>query len=304
VVSFGARGVAALAHVDTFGAPESSKSKNVSSIRVFISYRRNDAPHAAGRIADRLMSRFGEQSVFRDVDAIEVGDDYKHRLLSAIPNCDVLLAVIGPAWTSLRDRLHDEKDVLRQELEYALALKIPVVPILIDQTPMPKEEDFPAPLRGLERLEAQRINDSTFRIDLDRLVDVLEKCRSKPVDIPVPGPGAPITGEHLALINSSWRAPKHDSRFPGNKVYRFDVILAGDPSVLGRIEKVIYMLPPAWGETSPIEVDSKTPLFGLKQLAWSDLLVRARIYVQQQFDPVYLSSFVRLTDHGTRLVPR
>ena len=111
-----------------------------------------------------------------------------------------------------------------------------------------------------------------------------------------------ITGEHLALINSSWRAPKHDSRFPGNRVYRFDVILAGDPTVLGRIEKVVYLLPPAWGATSPIEVDSKTPLFGLKQLAWSDLLVRARIYVQQQFEPIYLSSFVRLTDHGTRLV--
>ena len=277
---------------------------NGSSIRVFISYRRNDAPHAAGRIADHLMSRFGERSVFRDVDAIEVGVDYKHRLLNAIPSCDVLLAVIGPIWTSLRDRLHDEKDVLRQELECALALRTPVVPILIDQTTMPKEEDLPASLKGLERLEAHRINDSTFRIDLDRLVAVLEKSQGKPVDIPVPGPGAPVTGEHLALINSSWRAPQHDSRFPGNKVYRFDVILAGDPSVLARVEKVVYMLPPAWGETSPIEVDSKTPLFGLKQLAWSDLLVRARIYVQRQFEPIYLSSFVRLTEHGTRLVPR
>lgn len=271
---------------------------------MFISYRRNDAPHAAGRIADHLASRFGEQSVFRDVDAIEVAVDYKHRLLNAISSCDVLLAVIGPTWSSLRDRLHDEKDVLRQELECALALRTSVVPILIDQTPMPKEEDLPATLRGLERLQAHRINDSTFRIDLDRLVAVLEKCHSKPVDIPVPGPGAPITGEHLALINSSWRAPKHDFRFPGNRVYRFDVILAGDPSVLGRVEKVVYMLPPAWGKTSPVEVDSKTPLFGLKQLAWSDLLVRARVYVQQQLEPVYLSSFIRLTDHGTRLVPR
>jgi hypothetical protein len=304
MVWFGFSGVVALVRIDTFGMSESSKSKNVSSIRVFISYRRNDAPHAAGRIADRLMSRFGEQSVFRDLDAIEPGVDYKHRLLSAIPSCDVLLAVIGPTWTSLRERLHDERDVLRQELEFALNQRTPIIPILIDQTPMPKEEDLPASLRGLERLEAQRINDSTFRIDLDRLVAVLEKCHRRPIDIPVPGPGAPITGEHLALINSSWRAPKHDSRFPGNKVYRFDVILAGDPSVLGRIEKVVYMLPPAWGETSPIEVDAKTPLFGLKQLAWSDLLVRARIYIQQQFEPVYLSSFVRLTDQGTRLVPR
>lgn len=87
---------------------------------------------------------------------------------------------------------------------------------------------------------------------------VLEKFRRKPVDIPVLGPGAPVTGEHLALINSSWRAPKHDSQFPGNKVYRFDVILAGDPSVLARVERVVYMLPPAWGKISPLEVNSKT----------------------------------------------
>jgi len=108
----------------------SNESADVSSIRVFISYRRNDAPHAAGRIADHLMTRFGNQSVFRDVDAIEVGVDYKHRLLNAIPSCNVVLTVIGPTCASLRDRLCDEKDVLRQELECAFALRIPVVPIL------------------------------------------------------------------------------------------------------------------------------------------------------------------------------
>jgi hypothetical protein len=282
---------------------EPNNPNSSSSIRIFISYRRNDVPHAAGRIADHLMSRFGERCVFRDVDVIEVGADYKDRLFNAIPSCDVLLAIIGPAWSSLREPLHDEKDVLRKELECALALRSPVVPILIDQTTMPMEEDLPASLKGLARLEAHHINDSTFRIDLDRLVAVLEKSHRKPVDIPAPATGAPVTGEHLALVNSSWRARKHDSRFPGNRVYRFDVILAGDPSVLGRVEKVVYMLPPAWGGTSPIEVDSKTPLFGLKQLAWSDLLVRARIYVRQQFEPIYLSSFVRLTEQGTRLVP-
>jgi len=96
---------------------------------------------------------------------------------------------------------------------------------------------------------------------------------------------------------------QHDSRFSEAKVYRLDVILAGDPGVLARVEKVVYMLPPAW-PTSPIEVDSRTPLFGLKELAWSDLLVRARIYVRQQFEPIYLASFFRLIEHGTRLVPR
>ena len=73
---------------------------------------------------------------------------------------------------------------------------------------MPTAEHLPTSLKGLARLEAQGTNDSTFRIDLDRLVAVLEKCYGgNPMDIPVPSPGSPTTGEHLALINSSWRAP-------------------------------------------------------------------------------------------------
>jgi len=41
---------------------------------------------------------------------------------------------------------------------------------------MPTAEHLPTSLKGLARLEAQGTNDSTFRIDLDRLVAVLEKC--------------------------------------------------------------------------------------------------------------------------------
>lgn len=52
----------------------------------------------------------------------------------------------------------------------------------------------------------------------------------------------------------SWRASKHDTRFPGHEVYRFDLVLAGG----------INMLPPSW-PTSPIEVESLASRFGLKE---------------------------------------
>lgn len=160
------------------GAMQSS-SPNGSAIRVFIGYRRNDTPHAAGRIPDHLMSRFGERSVFRDIDAIEFGVDYKHRLLNAIPSCDVLLAVIGPTWASLRDRLYDERDVLRQELECALALRTTVVRILIDQTPMPKEEVWHR--QGVWRLSGPlRGKQSFHRNHLPTIISLrfLKACRN------------------------------------------------------------------------------------------------------------------------------
>ncbi len=280
-----------------------SKRKGTTP-RVFICYRRDDAPHAAGRIADQLAQRFGDHAVFRDVSALEPGVDFQDRILSVLPVSDVVLAVIGPYWQGLSRRLSETNDVLRQELEYALNLRLPVIPVLVDATAMPQEKDLPDPLRAIARREGCRVRDADFRYDMDQLIHaILQHAGQKLIEIPAPGPGAPITGEHLALINSSWRSPRHDYRFPGNQVYRFDVILAGDPAALARVEKVGYLLPPAW-PTSPSEVENPMSNFGLKELAWSDLLVRARVYVHHQMEPVYLSSFVRLTETGRRLVPR
>ena len=43
---------------------------------IFVSYRREDAEGEAGRLFDDLVAQFGEDSVFLDVEAIEVGRDY------------------------------------------------------------------------------------------------------------------------------------------------------------------------------------------------------------------------------------
>jgi hypothetical protein len=83
--------------------------------------------------------------------------------------------------------------------------------------------------------------------DFERLLTAIGKYEGKRlVDLPVPGPSDPVNGEHLALINSSWRTPIYDAQYPGHEMYRFDVILAGNPIVLARVEKVVYMLPAEW----------------------------------------------------------
>jgi hypothetical protein len=109
-----------------------------------------------------------------------------------------------------------------------------------------------------------------------------------------------ITAEHLALIHSSWRAPRHDARFRGHQVYRFDVVVSAAGAVLDRIDRVIYLLPPAW-PTSPKTVSDRRTSFGLKELAWGDVLVRAKVYMKGQKAPIDLSSFVRLTETGQHL---
>ena len=40
---------------------------------IFISYRRDDSRHAAGRLADDLSQAFGAERIFRDIEGIELG---------------------------------------------------------------------------------------------------------------------------------------------------------------------------------------------------------------------------------------
>ena len=44
--------------------------------RIFISYRRADTANQAGWLADRLAGHFGRSQVVRDVDSIQLGNDF------------------------------------------------------------------------------------------------------------------------------------------------------------------------------------------------------------------------------------
>jgi hypothetical protein len=64
---------------------------------VFLSYRREDSKHAAGRLGARLDERF---TVFMDVDRIRPAADFTTVVRQAVDQSEVLLAVIGSQWLS------------------------------------------------------------------------------------------------------------------------------------------------------------------------------------------------------------
>ena len=89
--------------------------KSTKGPKVFICYRRVDSEYPAQFIHDKLVSYFGDDAVFFDVDSIPLGEDFHGILNEAVGKCDVLLAVIGDQWLSLRDaigqrRLDDPDD--------------------------------------------------------------------------------------------------------------------------------------------------------------------------------------------------
>ena len=66
--------------------------------KVAISYRRTDSDAITGRIFDRLVARYGSESVFRDIDNMPAGVDFRHHIDKIVSQSDVVLAIVGPRW--------------------------------------------------------------------------------------------------------------------------------------------------------------------------------------------------------------
>ena len=60
-------------------------------------------PTRPGWLYDRLADRYGGGQVFKDVDSIQLGDDFVEVITRAVGSCDVLLALIGDQWLTITD---------------------------------------------------------------------------------------------------------------------------------------------------------------------------------------------------------
>jgi hypothetical protein len=115
-----------------------------------------------------------------DVDAIGLGSDYRETIDGALESCDAAIALIGRGWLPAVDdegrrRLDDPSDVLRMELEQALAHDLVVIPALVGGADLPDEEDLPATLAPLVRRQGIELRDSTWRDDVARLTRRLDE---------------------------------------------------------------------------------------------------------------------------------
>jgi len=148
--------------------------------RVFISYRREDTAYAAGWLYDRLVDRLGRDQIFKDIDSIELGDDWVEVIGAAVGSCDVLLALIGDQWLTIddaqgRNRLDNPEDFVRLEIEAALARHIRVIPVLVEGATMPGVDELPASLSKLTRRQALELSPNSFDFDTTRLLEQLDR---------------------------------------------------------------------------------------------------------------------------------
>lgn len=156
---------------------------------IFISYRRDDASHVAGRMADALGARVGRENVFVDVDSVAPGEDFVRKIETTIQASDTFLAVIGANWLSAHGpngqrRIDLPGDFIRLEVKSALAAGLRVVPVLVDGAGMPREEELPEDIRQLVRHNAVFISHATFARDMAALLEqVAPEKRKKPAKL-------------------------------------------------------------------------------------------------------------------------
>ncbi len=149
--------------------------------QIFICYRRDDSAYVTGHINDRLRSEFGDESIFTDVDRIALGVDFRTTLDRMVSECQILLAVIGEDWLTVRNqegelRLQDPADFVRIEIESALQRSIPVIPLLVEGTKMPSKDDLPDSLQDLAFRNGTQIRpEPDFHTDIERLINSLKK---------------------------------------------------------------------------------------------------------------------------------
>lgn len=148
------------------------------ALSIFISYRREDSADVVGRIYDRLVQSFGKKNVFKDVDSIPIGADFRKHLNKTVGQCSVFLVVIGRHWMGDvpgASRLDDQGDFVRIELEVAFQRDIPIVPLILQGASMPSEHELPPVLQGLVYRQGIAIRpDPDFHRDMDRLIEGME----------------------------------------------------------------------------------------------------------------------------------
>jgi uncharacterized protein YigE (DUF2233 family) len=153
---------------------------------IVISYRRDDTSDIAGRIHDRLRACYGDDAVFRDIEAIPPAIDFRRYIRETMLRAKVLIAIIGPRWLGPSEdgqfRIAAADDPVRIEIETALQIGLHVIPILVNDAAMPKAENLPHSLGTFAFHNAFTVDrGSDFHHHMDRLIAHLNRIAFGPV---------------------------------------------------------------------------------------------------------------------------
>jgi TPR repeat protein len=147
--------------------------------RITISYRRDDSLDITGRIFDRLAGHFGREAVFRDIDSIPLGTDFRRHVDRVLDESDIILAIVGPRWIGPDNehlRLVSPADPVRLEIEAALRKDKLLIPVLVSRAVMPHPDVLPVSLHDFAYRNAVQVDSGQdFDVHVGRLIRGIEQ---------------------------------------------------------------------------------------------------------------------------------
>ncbi len=177
--------------------------------KIFLSYRRDDVPGYVGRLEDELEKAFGTDQVFRDVEDIRGGSDWRKAIERNLREAAALVLVIGRHWEDIwRRRQDDPVNYVELELERARELGVVVIPVFIEGARLSRDLDL-GKIGWLRDKQFYEISDKQQRWDHDvsGLIGILEQVeglqRQSPDDTdPTPAPRSRNTAIGGAIVAS------------------------------------------------------------------------------------------------------
>jgi hypothetical protein len=146
--------------------------------RITISYRRDDSGVITGRVFDRLVARYGRDAIFRDIDDVPFGVDFRTHIDQVLASTDVVIAVVGPNWagpSASQSRLSNEADPVRVEIETVLRKKLPLIPVLVLSAVMPSVTQLPKNLKDFAYRNAVELDaGQNFDVGMARLIRAID----------------------------------------------------------------------------------------------------------------------------------
>jgi hypothetical protein len=153
-------------------------------VHIAILYRHADTAGIAGRLYDRIVARYGRDSVFLDVHSIPLASNWREVARSNYAKADFILALIGPDWLVPRggnkSRLFDENDPVRMEIETAMKASVTIVPVLVAGAMMPRWSDLPDSIKSFSDINASVLDDgAAFDFHVERIFRLIDDVAAK-----------------------------------------------------------------------------------------------------------------------------
>ncbi len=163
---------------------------------------------------EKLSARYGSESIFRDINNIPPAANFRKVIGKALRHADLMLVVIGPRWRGPHEgkhRIDEPGDWVRIEVETALQLDIPIIPVLVEGADMPKAEELPDSLKELVEINAITVESAKdFQTHMARLfhaIDEVLHLTPTPPESARSSPSMPSTSGSPPLSPAAFYAP-------------------------------------------------------------------------------------------------